>query len=130
MRDEYFIVPRALLDSVLWQTNEPMSKVGAFVELCSMASDEDRTLVIKGSELVIPKGSVSIAQTTLAKRWKWTRKKVYTFLRRLERYGYISLEKHRLFTLILITDLAKPKIERKESSAVSQLLKPMFWEEH
>ena len=129
MNDEYFIIPRALLDSVFWTNNEPLSKKEALVELFSMASDEDRTLVINGEEVAIPKGSIALSPSRLAAKWLWDRKEVCRLIRRLEKHGHIRIESHRLITVISLTDLPNFR-ETKESSAMSQLLKATFWEEH
>lgn len=127
------LIPNFIFESELWLFSGAYDRRSALIDLMGMARIEDEKIIVDGEEIEFKKGSVLVVQTALVVRWKWSRKKVYTFLRRIESSGYIRLEKHRLFTVILFPHLAnfsETKAETKESSAMSQLLDATFWEEH
>lgn len=80
-RTTFFIIDRKLLEDPLW-TLEPFSKGQAWLDLIGRASYEDGQLTKRGQLLASERG--------LAKRWKWSRKRVQCFLKSLETKGMIQ----------------------------------------
>ena len=97
---------RALMDNNLW-TSEPFTRGQAWVDLILLANYKDNTLFLRGVEVHIKRGSLAYSQSTLASRWKWSRKKVSTFLKYLKTEQQIEHQNNNVTTLIHIVNYEK-----------------------
>lgn len=94
---------RQLLESDLWLA-EPFTKAQAWVDLFGLANHEPRTTWIRGIEVKVERGQTARSELTLAKRWKWSRKKTRSFLKWLEKEHQIEQQKSNVTTLIKIVN--------------------------
>ena len=69
---------------------EKFSKVHAWIDLLLLANHKNGIINIRGNIININRGQVGYSKDTLAKRWKWSKQKVYTFLELLEKLGQID----------------------------------------
>ena len=92
---------RDFLDSDLWLA-EPFTKGQAWVDLFSLANHKDRTIWIRGVEVVVRRGELARSELSLARRWQWSRGKVRRFLDWLEGDKKIEHQKSNVTSLIYI----------------------------
>nr|WP_319396116.1 hypothetical protein [uncultured Desulfobacter sp.] len=67
-----------------------------------MANHKPGTVWIRGVEVPVKRGQTARSELTLAKRWKWSRKKVRNFLKWLEKGQQIEQQKSNVTSLICI----------------------------
>ena len=79
---DYIKIPRAMFESDLF-TNEPFSKMQAWLDLVFLALPEDKDFYMRGTLIHGKKGVAYISRGMLAKRWGWSDKKVVRFLDKL-----------------------------------------------
>lgn len=85
----YFYINRALLESNRWLA-EPFTRAQAWVDLIGLARHNDGYMRIRGIKIELKRGQVGRSQLTLAKRWRWSRKKVKRYLNELENDGDVT----------------------------------------
>lgn len=83
-------IHRKITESDLWQDDEPYCKRAAWIDLILMANHEGRDVWIGVKTIRVERGSFITSQEKLAARWKWSRKKVKTFLDSLQNLGMIK----------------------------------------
>lgn len=105
MKNGYIKIARKLFDSDLWIT-EPFTLGQAWVDLIAMANYATRDHFYKGSVQRIERGQIATSETRLAARWQWSRKKVNTFLRNLERLEMCTAKRTAQGTTITIENYA------------------------
>ena len=86
MDNTFFKVYRSLLDDPLW-LSEPFTYGQAWVDLIGRANFADKDNFYRGRYQQIKRGQIATSQQELAARWKWSRRKVHTFLKNLEAAG-------------------------------------------
>lgn len=91
-------VDRRLFDHWLWK-EKPFSKAMAWVDLIQLATHKDEKFVTHGTLIEGKRGNVYRSQMWLAERWGWSRKKVRTFLRLLEKEGMVTVSGLRMGTV-------------------------------
>lgn len=96
---------RELFDSPLW-LSEPFTKAQAWVDLIAMANYADKTKYYKGDFQKIKRGQIVTSQRTLAERWKWSKSKVATYIRALERAEMVSTDNTNRWTVLTIVNYA------------------------
>lgn len=92
MSNGWFKLQRKDINSELW-LSEKFTKGQAWVDLQALANYENGYVLIRGIKVDLKKGDVGWSQTNLAKRWKWSRKKVSNF--------YAFLEAENMITRVL-----------------------------
>jgi hypothetical protein len=97
---------RAFLESDLWLA-EPFTKAQAWIDLFGLANHEDRTVWIRGVEVRVKRGQTARSELSLGKKWKWSRKKVRSFLKMLKREQQIEQQKNNVTSLITIINYDK-----------------------
>lgn len=72
----------------------------------------------KGDLITVERGQLHTAERTLAKLWKWDRKRVVRFLGRLERCEMIHLQKDHSGILLTISNYAKYQDKEADDGAI------------
>ena len=97
----YFYVNRALLQSDRW-LSEPFTRGQAWVDLFGLAQHKDSFFRVRGIKVEVKRGQLAYSQLTLAKRWKWSRNKLFRYLNELEKQEDIVQQNSNITTLITI----------------------------
>ena len=105
MDNTFFKVYRSLLDDPLW-LSEPFTYGQAWVDLIGRANFADKDHFYRGQYQQIKRGQIATSQKELADRWKWSRHKVNTFLRNIERAGMVTTKATTTGTTITIEKYA------------------------
>lgn len=92
---------RSITDHWIW-TSEPFSKAQAWADLILHANFKPAKIMIRGKLIELERGQQARSELTLSTTWKWDRKKVSRFLKRLESDQMIVQKKSRLTTIISI----------------------------
>jgi hypothetical protein len=85
----FFTLNRRLLDHAIW-TSEKFTRGQAWCDLIGKANHAPGYIRSNGCRIELRRGDLGWSKTELAKRWKWTRKKVARFFKELEFDGMIS----------------------------------------
>ena len=101
MDQGWFKLHRRLTESDFWKS-EPFTKPQAWVDLIALANHKSGIVWIRGVEVPVKRGQTARSELTLAKRWKWSRKKVRNFLKWLEKEQQIEQQKSNVTSLICI----------------------------
>lgn len=88
-------VHRNIYDNWIWNDTEQFDKRSAWIDLLLMVNHEDNKVLIDGQLKIIKRGQRITSINKLAKRWKWSRKKVTNFLQTLEEDDMIILKKEQ-----------------------------------
>lgn len=105
MDNSFFKIYRSLLDDPLW-LGEPFTYGQAWVDLIGRANFADKDNFYRGRFQRIGRGQIATSQQELADRWKWSRHKVNTFLRNLERAAMVTTKTTTNGTTITIEKYA------------------------
>ena len=97
----FFYVNRALLQSDRW-LSEPFTRGQAWVDLFGLAQHRDSFFRVRGIRVDVKRGQLAYSQLTLAKRWKWSRNKLFRYLNELEKHGDIVQQNNNITTIITI----------------------------
>lgn len=86
-RTGWYKLQRDILDSPLWEMDEPFGKRDAYIDLLLLANYEEKKFYPKHSNQVITVhvGQLVTSCEKLAVRWKWSKKRVTNFLNQLEK---------------------------------------------
>lgn len=99
----WVLIYRQLLESDIWNTEEPFDFRSAWIDLILMANHEDRSLILKsGDRVVIQRGQLWTSTRSLAKRWRWSNQKVLRYTKTLEKMGMVTAKKSKSGTLITL----------------------------
>ena len=85
VNEGYINLARSIFSGKPFDVKEPESRKGAYLDLALMANFSDRDDGTK-------RGQLRFSYRKLAERWSWSPKKVFTFIKRLQELGYVSLE--------------------------------------
>lgn len=75
---------RSILNSSLWDQDEPFDCRSAYIDLLLNACFVDSDIPTKNGVVRVKKGQYLTTIVFLSKRWKWSRNKVYRFLKSLD----------------------------------------------
>lgn len=101
----WILLHRQLLDSEIWNLEEPFGFRSAWIDLILKANHEDRSLLLKsGKRVVVSRGQEWTSVRVLAARWKWRKQKVSNYLESLQEMGMITIEKSKSGTLITLVN--------------------------
>lgn len=81
---------RTLAEDPFW-LGEPFTRAQAWIDLLLLANFEERSGYYGDQFQQFKKGYVYISQQALAARWKWSRKRVSTYLSNLAKMGMVSV---------------------------------------
>jgi hypothetical protein len=97
----YITLDRKLLNNWLWE-EKPFSKGQAWIDLLFLMNFEDNTFPHGNQIITIQRGSRLTSIQKLADRWGWSRKKVYDFLKVMEKEQMIERKSNTKETLITV----------------------------
>lgn len=80
---------RSIMEHWLWK-DEPFSKAQAWIDLLLLVNHQEKKMFISGTLCLVHRGEMKTSFNFLAKRWKWNRKKVVSFLNVLSSDGMIK----------------------------------------
>ena len=75
----YIKLHRELQDNPLWKS-EPFSKGQAWVDMLLRANHQHNEFIIGNELIVVERGQFFTSELKLAEKWKWSRKKVRSYL--------------------------------------------------
>ncbi len=87
----YFLMQRTWMDYPDLFKEEPFTKREAWADLIESAEYEERTRLITGLCIRIEAGQLISSYRFLAKKWRWQKDRVSSFLSKLERIGWITM---------------------------------------
>lgn len=102
--DGWIILSRKLLSNTdIWDTDEPFDYRSAWVDLLMLAEWKTHRAMTKHGLDTLRRGYVYKSIETLSGRWKWTKKKVRTFLDQLEAFRMIeTVRRPKMGTIIFL----------------------------
>ncbi len=83
---------------------EKFTRMQAWIDLIILAAHKPRTFLLRGCEVKVEVGQVTIPVTELAKRWKWSHMKVLRFMTKLQESGKVILQKSNVINRISIVN--------------------------
>lgn len=112
MAQGWIMLHRELSENWLWKDKEPFDKRSAWIDLLLMANHKEFK-VQRNMHIVIRKrGEVNTSVVFLAKKWGWSRNKVYRFLHLLQEDGMIRIDGTADGTTITIENYEKYQITK------------------
>lgn len=107
---------RKIQEHWIWKSIEPFDKRSAWLSLLFKANHKDTKVMMDSKLVEIKRGSFITSELKLANEWKWGRKKVRTFLKRLEDDRMLSKSSTTKYTAISIEnwDLYQKVEQQKE----------------
>ena len=96
MANGFIRIPRTFYESELWQPEGVLSTTEAFLDLTRRINYNSRpvTHLVGGRHMTCERDEVCISVSYLVRAWKWTTKRVRSFLKRLEELGIIRLQRN------------------------------------
>ena len=103
MERGYIKLYRRIQDSEEWLLHK-FDKPRAWIDLLLLAHYKDKPMLVRGIKIQVKRGEIAIAESTLAKRWQWSREKVRRFLNTLETRQQIVQQKNRVISTYLVVN--------------------------
>lgn len=100
-------IHRKLQENPIWDADEPFDKRSAWIDLLIMANHKDSQMRIGNEIFLIKMGSTHTSELKLMDRWKWSRKKVRSFLLMLKNAEMVTTEGTAKGTTITIVNYEK-----------------------
>lgn len=97
----YIIIHRKIFQNQFYFC-EPFCRQMAWFDLLLLANHQEKTFVVRGVSVTVPRGSVGYSIKTLALRWSWSQGKVKRWISVLKKAGQIEYQKSNVTTLITI----------------------------
>ncbi len=105
MKDQgWFLVHRKLQDHWVWKDKDSFDKRSAWIDLILMAYHSEQKVLSNGTFLTVKRGQFPTSVRFLAERWKWSKDRVYRFLKLLEEDGMIVKQSDTERTLLTIVN--------------------------
>lgn len=98
---------REIQEHHIWNSDEPFDKRSAWIDLLLMANYKDFKAEHRGRVVERKRGEINTSVVYLAKRWGWSRNKVYRFLRLLQDEKMIALDGTPDGTLVTVENYEK-----------------------
>lgn len=105
---------RKIEENDLWLA-EPFTRGQAWVDLLLIANHKPQLLHKRNIPIKIERGQVGWSRERLAKRWKWGRKKVTSFLLFLENAHQIKIDNNHTLSRIIIVNYDKYQKKEQQS---------------
>ena len=106
MHRGYIKLYRAIWDTDLWD-DKPYSKLRAWIDILMLANHKEGQFEVRGHVIKVGRGQLGRSKKKLGARWKWSEKKVETFLKRLKYEHQIEYQTNNVTTLITIVNYEK-----------------------
>ncbi len=98
---------RSLQRHWLWTADEPFDIRSAWIDLILTVNHEDATVNIGRRIITIHAGQTWTSYEKLANRWKWSRERVYRYIKMLKDADMIYTDSHTNGTLLTLTNYGK-----------------------
>lgn len=100
----WYKMPRTLIECDLWMSDTPFSIRDAYVDLLMMANYEEKNFFPHHSQdvIVIHEGELATSIENLSIRWKWSKKKVISYLDRLEKANMLTRKSFNWGTVVTL----------------------------
>lgn len=120
-------IDRELLQSDFW-LREPFTYGQAWVDLIGLANWAEKDKFFRHQHQKVKRGQLVTSQQFLAERWKWSRNRVRTYLRNLERAGMVTTESTTNYTTVTIEKYAlyqdKPPTKGQQNHQLTANARP------
>lgn len=117
----YVSIWRDLQEHTIW-TCEPFSKGQAWIDLLLMANYKENSFVMGNEVIKAEVGSVITSELRLMNRWKWSKKKLRSFMKLLEDMEMIKrIPNHKRTTIFILNYKEYQQKETTEETAVNPL---------
>lgn len=90
----------------LWQ-DKPFARGQAWFDLLLLANYAPQSIWLKGQEVKVKRGQLAWSEVSLSERWGWSRNKIRSFLKWLEKERQIEQQKNNVTTVITIINYEK-----------------------
>ena len=107
MSEGFLLIDRELLNHPIWMDDDPFSRGQAWVDLIGRANWKKRESFYGGSCVIIKRGQLITSIAALAARWRWSEKRVRSFLHALSEAGMVQTEGTPRGTLITVENYGK-----------------------
>ncbi len=94
---------RAIRDNWLWPQKK-YSPLEAWLDLIMTANHSDRSVLIDGKPVTVPRGSLITSEVKLSTKWQWARKTVRAYLSALEGDNSITKKSTARYTAITLVN--------------------------
>lgn len=98
---------RGLVESEIWDTEEPFCRRAAWIDLLMLANFRERNFISKGELLHLKAGEMITSIRILSERWYWSIDKVRLYLNQLEKMGMIEQNRSPKGTRIYLKNWQK-----------------------
>lgn len=95
---------RQITEHWIWQNHE---YAFAWIDLLLLVNHESRKVLVNNEVMTIKRGQTLTSIYKLAKKWGWTRKKTYAFIKALEQDGMIRRNSTTKYTILTIANYGK-----------------------
>ena len=117
----YVSIWRDLQEHTIW-TCEPFSKGQAWIDLLLMANYNEKPFIMGNEVVKAEVGSVITSELRLMNRWRWSKKKLRSFLKLLEDMEMIKrTPNHKRTTIFILNYKEYQQKETTEETAVNPL---------
>lgn len=100
----YIPVYRSVQEHWIWNSEEPFDCRSAWIDLLLSVNHEERKIQVGRSVIVIHRGQMWTSYVKLAKRWKWSRNRVYRYIEMLKSDKMVMLDATPNGTLLTIVN--------------------------
>lgn len=108
MSEGWIKLNRSILDSKIWNSNEPFDMRSAWIDLILMANYEDKTLITRHKTVIqVKRGSLFTSVQHLADRWKWSPGRVKRFIKLLKTLEMVTADGLADGTLVTLVNYSK-----------------------
>lgn len=98
---------RSLLDHWIWTSDTPFDDRSAWIDLILNANHEDRQIKVGQNVITIHAGQKWTSYVKLANRWKWSRERVYRYIKMLKKEGMVYVDATPNGTLLTLVNYEK-----------------------
>ena len=99
----YIRLFRSFHESDDW-TSEKFTRAQAWIDLIFLARYKESVMLVRGIEVIIPRGSLAWGEKKLSERWMWSRSKARRFLDGLKTRQQIGQQKNNIISIISIVN--------------------------
>lgn len=104
----WITLSRDILESDIWNSDEPFNQRSAWIDLIFMVNWEDKTLITRHNTIVkVARGSTFTSIPHLASRWRWSLNRVRRYLKLLSDLEMITYSGTADGTMISLVNYRK-----------------------
>ncbi len=124
MKKGWIKLYRSITDCDFWNTKEPYDRRSAWVDILLTVNHEEKKIIFNNEVVTVERGQMVTSVRKLSEKWKWSRDRVATFLRTLERTQMLTVNSNRYRTLLTVVNYDKfqsvPDTESATNTTTSQ----------